>query len=70
MDPVIWCGTANLSNRVLIEKIYLNYIEAGVEIIIPNTCATMRNVLLRCFKRIKNPSFVIPEILLRMFTDR
>lgn len=45
MDPVAWCGPANLNHRELLEKVHLDYIEAGAEIIITNTYASSRLLL-------------------------
>ena len=45
MNPVAWCGPANLSNRELLKQIHLDYIKAGAEIIITNTYATSRLML-------------------------
>ena len=45
MNDDAWCGPANISNREMLEKVHLDYIRAGAEIITTNTYATTRLML-------------------------
>ena len=45
LNPVIWCGTANLEFPDAVRSVHEAYIEAGVDIITTNTFATCRHVL-------------------------
>jgi S-methylmethionine-dependent homocysteine/selenocysteine methylase len=45
MAPGAWCGSVSLGNQDLLEKIHLDYIHAGAEIITANTFASSRIML-------------------------
>jgi S-methylmethionine-dependent homocysteine/selenocysteine methylase len=45
MAPGAWCGSVSLGNQALLEKIHLDYIHAGAEIITANTFASSRIML-------------------------
>ena len=45
MDPGAWCGGAALYNADILEKIHLDYIKSGADIITTNTYSTSRLML-------------------------
>lgn len=47
MHPDAWCGPASLDNVGLLERVHLDYMDAGAEIIATNTFASSRMLLRR-----------------------
>lgn len=45
MDPRAWCGPATLENADVLERIHLDYINAGADVITANTYASSRLML-------------------------
>ena len=45
MVPGAWCGPVSLKNADVLEKVHLDYIEAGADIITANTYASSRIML-------------------------
>ena len=45
LDPVTWCGSANLEHPQAVRKVHEAYIAAGADVITTNTFATCRHVL-------------------------
>ena len=45
LNPITWCGSANLEHPDAVRKVHEAYIEAGADIITTNTFATCRHVL-------------------------
>ncbi len=45
LDPIVWCGAANLHYPEAVRNVHEAYIKAGADIITTNTFATCRHVL-------------------------